>query len=88
MSTTPRTDAQPSTWSDDVMGPQEDRSTVSRDFARTLERELIAERAMVNWLLGYEGVDWIISAHANRRLKESDSENRQMLAAAMKEGKL
>lgn len=36
---TPLTDAQPPQWIDDVMGPQEDRSTVSRKFAEELEQE-------------------------------------------------
>lgn len=41
-STTPRTDAQPSTWENRTLLASYD--TVPRDFARTLERELAASR--------------------------------------------
>jgi len=53
--------------------------------ARTLERELTAERARLDWLLSYDGVDWVLSAHKNRKLFEGESDNRALLEAAMKE---
>jgi hypothetical protein len=95
---TPRTDAVQFKDRSDYHDPSAFDWFVRADFARTLERELHEsrnaemlarvqlgnEREKVNWLLGYEGVDWIISAHACRWLKESDSENRQLLDAAMK----
>jgi len=50
-----------------------------------LDAELAAERARLDWLLSYDGVDWILSAHKNRKLFEGESDNRALLEAAMKE---
>ena len=51
-----------------------------------LDAELAAERARLDWLLSYDGVDWVLSAHKNRKLFEGESDNRALLEAAMKEG--
>ena len=57
--------------------------TAERDQLRA---ELVTERARLDWLLSYDGVDWILSAHKNRKLFEGESDNRALLEAAMKEG--
>jgi len=51
-----------------------------------LDAELAAERARLDWLLSYDGVDWVLSAHKSRKLFEGESDNRLLLEAAMKEG--
>jgi len=53
---------------------------------RQLRAELATERARLDWLLSYDGVDWVLSAHKNRKLFEGESDNRALLEAAMKEG--
>ena len=50
-----------------------------------LDAELVAERARMDWLLSYDGVDWILWAHKNRKLFEGESDNRALLEAAMQE---
>lgn len=76
----------PTPRTDDIAGSLIDaEEVVPADFARKLERELTAERARLDWLLSYDGVDWILSAHKNRKLFEGESDNRALLEAAMKE---
>jgi len=54
--------------------------------AEEAEAQLATERARLDWLLSYDGVDWILSAHKSRKLFEGESDNRALLEAAMKEG--
>ena len=56
-----------------------------RARAERAEAELATERARLDWLLSYDGVDWILSAHKNRKLFEGESDNRALLEAEMKE---
>jgi len=51
-----------------------------------IAEELATERERLDWLLSYDGVDWILSAHKNRKLFEGESDNRALLEAAMKDG--
>lgn len=60
-------------------------SIADKARADKAEAELATERARLDWLLSYDGVDWILSAHKNRKLFEGESDNRALLEAAMQE---
>ena len=63
-----------------------EREKAERYRLVTLRQHLAIERGRLDWLLSYDGVDWILSAHKNRKLFEGESDNRALLEAAMKEG--
>ena len=67
------------------LAAEREKSERYRLAALKLDAELAAERARLDWLLSYDGVDWILSAHKNRKLFEGESDNRALLEAAMKE---
>jgi len=56
------------------------------DLIDEIKTELASERARLDWLLSYDGVDWVLEMHKKRKFFEGEQDNRALLAVAMKEG--